>query len=35
LAERLGFAAYFFLTFLMGLPAYLLLPRIRGASVSE
>jgi PAT family beta-lactamase induction signal transducer AmpG len=35
LTERLGFAAYFFLTFLMGLPAYLLLPRIRGASVGE
>jgi len=35
LAERLGFAGYFFLTFLMGLPAYLLLPRIRHASVSE
>jgi PAT family beta-lactamase induction signal transducer AmpG len=35
LAERLGFAGYFFLTFLLGLPAYLLLPRIRHASVSE
>jgi PAT family beta-lactamase induction signal transducer AmpG len=35
LAERLGFARYFFLTFLMGLPAYLLLPRIRGAAVPE
>ena len=31
LAERLGFAGYFFLTFLMGLPAYLLLPRMRTA----
>jgi len=35
LAERLGFAAYFFLTFLMGLPAYTLLPRIRNAGVGE
>jgi PAT family beta-lactamase induction signal transducer AmpG len=34
LAERLGFAPYFFLTFLMGLPAYALLPRIRNAGVS-
>jgi PAT family beta-lactamase induction signal transducer AmpG len=34
-AERLGFATYFFVTFLIGLPAYLLLPRIRYASVSE
>jgi len=34
-AERLGFATYFFVTFLVGLPAYLLLPRIRNASVSE
>jgi PAT family beta-lactamase induction signal transducer AmpG len=33
LAERLGFAPYFFLTFLMGLPAYALLPRIRNAGV--
>ena len=31
LAERLGFSGYFFLTFLMGLPAYLLLPRMRTA----
>jgi len=30
-AERLGFATYFFVTFLLGLPAYLLLPRIRHA----
>ncbi len=33
LAERLGFPAYFTLTFLLGLPAYLLLPRIRTAGV--
>ncbi|MBA3497309.1 MAG: MFS transporter [Gemmatimonadales bacterium] len=33
LAERLGFSAYFFLTFLLGLPAYLLLPRVRHAGV--
>jgi MFS transporter, PAT family, beta-lactamase induction signal transducer AmpG len=35
LAERLGFAAYFFLTFVLGLPAYLLLPRIRRLRVGE
>ena len=35
LAERLGFAAYFLLTFLMGLPAYLLLPRVRHAGVDS
>jgi PAT family beta-lactamase induction signal transducer AmpG len=35
LAERFGFGTYFFLTFLIGLPAYLLLPRIRAAAVSE
>jgi PAT family beta-lactamase induction signal transducer AmpG len=29
LAERYGFAHYFFLTFLLGLPAYALLPQIR------
>lgn len=29
LAERMGFAHYFLLTFVLGLPAYLLLPRIR------
>jgi MFS transporter, PAT family, beta-lactamase induction signal transducer AmpG len=29
LAERMGFAQYFLLTFFLGLPAYLLLPRIR------
>lgn len=34
-AERLGFATYFFVTFLMGLPAYLLLPRVRNAGVKE
>jgi PAT family beta-lactamase induction signal transducer AmpG len=32
LAEQLGYAHYFFLTFLMGLPAYALLPRIRRVS---
>jgi PAT family beta-lactamase induction signal transducer AmpG len=35
LAERLGFAAYFFCTFLLGLPAYLLLRRVRFAGVEE
>jgi PAT family beta-lactamase induction signal transducer AmpG len=35
LAERLGFAAYFFFTFLLGLPAYLLLRRVRYASLEE
>ena len=35
LAERLGFGGYFLLTFLLGLPAYLLLPRLRNASVNE
>ena len=35
LAERLGFAAYFFCTFLLGLPAYLLLRRVRYAGVAE
>jgi MFS transporter, PAT family, beta-lactamase induction signal transducer AmpG len=34
-AERLGFATYFFLTFLLGLPAYLLLPRVRHAPLPE
>jgi PAT family beta-lactamase induction signal transducer AmpG len=33
LAERLGFAHYFLLTFAMGVPAYGLLPWIRGAGV--
>ncbi len=31
LAERLGFSSYFLLTFFLGLPAYLLLPRLRTA----
>jgi hypothetical protein len=31
----MGFATYFLVTFLMGLPAYLLLPRIRAAAVSD
>jgi PAT family beta-lactamase induction signal transducer AmpG len=35
MVEHLGYARYFFLTFLMGLPAYLLLPRIRHASIGE
>jgi PAT family beta-lactamase induction signal transducer AmpG len=35
LAEQLGFGSYFLLTFLMGLPAYALLPRIRSAGVRE
>jgi PAT family beta-lactamase induction signal transducer AmpG len=35
LAERLGFATYFFMTFLMGLPAYVLLPRVRNAGIGE
>ncbi|HET6579254.1 MAG TPA: MFS transporter [Gemmatimonadales bacterium] len=35
LAERLGFEAYFFLTFLMGIPAFGLLPRVRHAGVEE
>jgi PAT family beta-lactamase induction signal transducer AmpG len=34
-AERVGFATYFFLTFLLGLPAYLLLPRVRHAPLPE
>ncbi|HET9040992.1 MAG TPA: MFS transporter [Gemmatimonadales bacterium] len=34
-AERLGFAAYFSLTFLLGLPAYLLLRRVRYAGIEE
>ena len=33
LAERLGFAHYFLLTFALGVPAYGLLPWIRGAGV--
>ena len=35
LAERLGFAAYFFLTFLLGLPAFLLLRQVRHAGFEE
>jgi PAT family beta-lactamase induction signal transducer AmpG len=35
LAERYGFAHYFLLTFAMGVPAYGLLPWIRGAGVSN
>jgi PAT family beta-lactamase induction signal transducer AmpG len=30
-AERVGFSSYFLLTFFLGLPAYLLLPRLRTA----
>jgi PAT family beta-lactamase induction signal transducer AmpG len=32
LAERMGFAHYFLLTFFLGLPAYLLLPRLRNGT---
>jgi PAT family beta-lactamase induction signal transducer AmpG len=32
LAERLGYANYFLLTFFLGLPAFLLIPRLRHAS---
>jgi PAT family beta-lactamase induction signal transducer AmpG len=35
LAERLGFSHYFLLTFAMGVPAYGLLPWIRGAEVAD
>jgi PAT family beta-lactamase induction signal transducer AmpG len=35
LAERLGFSHYFLLTFAMGVPAYGLLPWIRGAGVGS
>ena len=35
LAERLGFGSYFLLTFLMGIPAFALLPRVRHAGVDE
>jgi PAT family beta-lactamase induction signal transducer AmpG len=31
-AERVGYANYFLLTFLLGLPAFALLPRLRHAS---
>lgn len=33
LAERIGFAHYFLLTFALGVPAYALLPKIRNASL--
>ena len=33
LAEQVGFAHYFLLTFALGVPAYALLPRIRNASL--
>ena len=32
LAERLGYANYFLVTFFLGLPAFLLIPRLRRAS---
>jgi MFS transporter, PAT family, beta-lactamase induction signal transducer AmpG len=32
LAERLGYANYFLVTFLLGLPAFALIPRLRGAA---
>lgn len=35
LAERLGYAEYFFFTFLLGLPAFLLLPRIRRLGIGR
>ena len=35
LAERMGFAPYFLLTFCAGLPAYLLLPRLRHARAPD
>jgi len=35
LAERLGYGPYFLLTFFLGLPAYFLLPWIRGATRTE
>jgi PAT family beta-lactamase induction signal transducer AmpG len=35
LAERLGYAEYFFFTFLLGLPAFLLLPRIRRLGIGQ
>ena len=34
-AERLGFSSYFLLTFFLGLPAYLLLPRMRTAPLDQ
>lgn len=35
LAERLGYAEYFFFTFLVGLPAFLLLPRLRRLGIGQ
>jgi PAT family beta-lactamase induction signal transducer AmpG len=35
LAEQLGYATYFLFTFLLGLPAYLLLTRIRTAAAPD
>lgn len=35
LAEHLGYAHYFFVTFLLGLPAFALLPKIRNAGTRE
>ena len=35
LAEQLGFVHYFLLTFAIGVPAYGLLPWIRGAGVAN
>jgi hypothetical protein len=32
LAERLGYANYFLLTFFVGLPAFALIPRLRRAA---
>jgi PAT family beta-lactamase induction signal transducer AmpG len=32
LAERVGYANYFLITFFIGLPAFLLIPRLRQAS---
>jgi MFS transporter, PAT family, beta-lactamase induction signal transducer AmpG len=32
LAERLGYADYFLVTFFLGLPAFLLIPRLRHAA---
>jgi hypothetical protein len=34
LAERLGYADYFLITFLMGLPAFALIPTLRRASLT-
>jgi MFS transporter, PAT family, beta-lactamase induction signal transducer AmpG len=35
MAERLGFGSYFLLTFAVGLPAYLLLPRLRAVAIED